>query len=96
VLAPWYLFMSVPGFTGRPAFAGHPQWQPHGHVAIDSAFFAPGGGAASGATRRAILRATQATFVLVDCGASTRLAADIAPIARPIGRFGCVTVYERN
>ena len=96
VLAPWYLSMSVPGFTGRPAYAGHPQWQPHVHVAIDTAFFTPGVGAASGASRRAILLQTQARFVLADCGAPARLAADIAPLARPVGRFGCVTVYERN
>ena len=96
VLTPWYLSMSVPGFTGRPAYAGHPQWQPHANVAIDTAFFTPGVGAASGASRRAILLQTQARFVLADCGAPARLAADIAPLARPVGRFGCVTVYERN
>jgi hypothetical protein len=43
--------------------------------------------------RRAILRRTGASFVLVDCGAPGALVQAIAPIARPVRRFGCVTVY---
>jgi hypothetical protein len=96
VLTPWYLSMSVPGFTGRSAYAGHQNWQPNTHVAIDASFFSPTLNDPTGAFRRRILRETQAKFVLADCGAPIRLAADIAPIARPIGRFGCVTVYERR
>ena len=95
VLAPWLLSMSVPGFTGREVFAGHQMWQPPGNVAIADAFFSPTLRDPTGAFRRAILERSKATFVLADCSAPVSLARAIAPIARPVGRFGCVTVYRR-
>jgi hypothetical protein len=94
VLAPWLLSMSVPAFTGREAFAGHPNWQPQVNMSIAARFFDPALTDPGGALRRALLRQTKATFVLADCGAPASLTSDIAPIARAVKRFGCVTVYE--
>ncbi len=95
VLAPWLLSMSVPGFTDRPVFAGHLQWEPPGNLALDNVFFSavPPGGAA---TRRAILERSRAQFVIADCTAPAGLGSDIAPLARAVARFGCVTVYARG
>ena len=47
-----------------------------------------------GAFRQALVRQSNAAFVLSDCGAPAALTADIAPVARPVKRFGCVVVYE--
>jgi hypothetical protein len=96
VLAPWLLSLSVPGVTGRHVYAGHTQWQPASHVALDSVFFTTGPQAPSGATRRSILLASGATFVVADCDAPPELRTEIAPLARPVRAFGCVTVYERR
>ncbi len=95
VVAPWLVAMSVPQFTDRQVFAGHQWWGPPSNLALENEFFAsslPEPGAA--ATRRAILRRSHAAFVLADCDAPTTLRADLAPLARPVRRFGCVTVYE--
>jgi hypothetical protein len=93
VLAPWLLSMSIPGFTGRPVFAGHPQWQPHANVGITSTFFDPGVPDPTGALHRAILTRSGAVFVVADCHESGWLTRDLAPLARPVKRFGCETVY---
>jgi hypothetical protein len=94
VLAPWLLSMSVPGLTGRQAFAGHGMWQPSANVTEATAFFSPSINDPTGAFRRAILRHTRVRFVLADCSAPASLARAIAPIASLVVRFGCVTVYE--
>lgn len=96
VLATWYTSLPIPGFTGRSVFVGHLQWEPRANLALDQAFFAPGGGASAAVLRRAILVRSRAVFVLADCGAPATLARDIAPLAQPVARFGCVTVYERG
>jgi hypothetical protein len=96
VLAPWLLSMSVPGLTGREAFAGHLQWQPHSHVPMAEAFFNPLLNDPRGSFRRSILEQSKATFVVADCGTPAALGAAIAPIAHVAKRFGCVTVYERG
>lgn len=94
VLAPWLLSMSVPGLTGRQVYAGHPQWQPAAHVTADGAFYDPALRDPNGALRRAILKQSKARFVIADCGAPAALGAAVAPVARAIRRFGCVTLYE--
>ncbi len=93
VLAPWLLSLSVPGFTGRQAFAGHQMWQPAANAAIASVFFSSTIRDPTGAFRRAILRRSGAQFVLADCSAPASLAGALAPVARVAARFGCVTVY---
>jgi hypothetical protein len=95
VLAPWLVAMSVPQFTDRQVFAGHQWWGPPSNLTLENEFFAsslrePG----AAATRRAILRRSRAAFVLADCDAPSTLRADLAPLARPVRRFGCVTIYE--
>jgi hypothetical protein len=92
VLAPWFLSLSVPEFTGRQAYAGHQMWQPPSNVTATDVFFSPN--LNSAAIRRRILLQSRATFVLADCVAPRRLAADLAPVAHVAKRFGCVTVYE--
>jgi hypothetical protein len=93
VLAPWLLSMSIPGLTGRPVYAGHQQWQPPSHVTTDGVFFSPSLADPTGRLRRAILRASGARFVLVDCGAPASLRRSLAPVATLVRRFGCETVY---
>lgn len=95
VLAPWLLSMSVPGFTDRPVYAGHLQWEPRGVLNQDFAFFGSALKDPSGATRRAILAASKARFVLAPCGMPS-LAGALAPVARRVAQFGCVAVYETN
>jgi hypothetical protein len=96
VLAPWFLSMSVPAFTGREAYAGHFMWQPPANASVATLFFSPTLSDPSGAMRRSILRKTGARFIIADCGAPPSLATAIAPIARAVKRFGCVTVYETS
>ncbi|MDQ6605377.1 MAG: hypothetical protein M3Z06_02380, partial [Actinomycetota bacterium] len=96
VLAPPLLSMSVPAFTGRRTYAGHGQWQPAVNVALTNSFFDPGLGDPTGAFRRAILSRSGVRFVVADCNAPGALNRAIAPIARPVKRFGCVTVYETS
>ncbi len=93
VLAPWLLSMSIPGLTGREVYAGHANWQPPSHLSMTNRFFNPALHDPGGALRQALLKETNATFVIADCGAPATLAHDIAPIARLVKRFGCVTVY---
>jgi hypothetical protein len=93
VLAPWFLSMSVPDLTGRHAYAGHLMWQPGSQVNAASQFFSPTFVDPTGAKRRAILRTSGAAYVVADCGTPAALGRAIAPIARPVGRFGCVTIY---
>jgi hypothetical protein len=94
VLSSWLLSFSVPEFTGRQTFAGHLQWQPKANLALDGTFFDPGLKDPHGVLRRAILARSRASFVLANCGSPVTLAADLAPVARAVRRFGCVTVYE--
>ncbi len=94
VLAPWFLSMSVPALTGRAAYAGHIMWQPPSRILAANLFFSPDLNDPTGAQRRAILRASKVAYVIADCGSPPALGTAIAPIATPVGRFGCVTVYE--
>lgn len=96
VLAPQYLSMSVPGLTGLPTYAGHVMWQPSSNGETAAIFFAPSLRDPTGAIRRGILRRSRAIFVLAECGTPAALGSAITPLVRPAGRFGCVTVYERQ
>jgi hypothetical protein len=60
---------------------------------LDGAFFNPATRDPTGALHRAILRNSKAAFVVADCASVPSLGRDLAPIARPVRRFGCVTVY---
>jgi hypothetical protein len=91
VLAPWFLSLSVPGLTGHTAFAGHPMWQPPGNPYTASVFFSSG--VKQGAIRRQILHSSGARYVIADCDSPSQLGAQIAPVARLVRRFGCVSVY---
>jgi hypothetical protein len=93
VLAPWPLSLSVPEFTGRQTYAGHPMWEPRAHIALAGAFFDSKTRDPSGALHRALLRQSKATFVVAGCEAPAKLTSDIAPLADPVRRFGCVRVY---
>jgi hypothetical protein len=55
-------------------------------------FFSPG--LRNGAVRRSILKQSRASFVVADCGAPTQLRTQLAPLARLVKQFGCVSVYE--
>jgi hypothetical protein len=94
VLAPSLLSMSVAPLTGRQVYAGHQNWQAGSSAEVAARFFDPALNDPSGASRRSLLKATRATYVIADCGAPASLAAAISPVARPVKRFGCLTVYE--
>jgi hypothetical protein len=96
VLAPGALSMSVPGLTGHPAYAGHFMWQPPANGSIASVFFDPALNDPSGKLRLSILRRTRVTYLIADCGSPATLGAAIAPLARALKRFGCVTVYATS
>jgi hypothetical protein len=90
VLAPQLLSIAIPGFTGRPVFVGHGQWEPPLNVALGTTFY----GAASAAQRRSIVRASGARFVIGDCHATPTLGRQLSGLVVPVWRRGCVTVYE--
>ena len=69
-------------------------WQPHSHEYATLIFFDPGLTDPKGAFRRSILRRAKATFLITDCSTAPTFASDIDPVARPVTRFGCVTVYN--
>jgi hypothetical protein len=91
VFAPPLLSVSVPAFTGREVFVGHLQWEPPVNSVQANMFYAQ---ASSGALRRDILRRSGARFLLAPCGSPAGLAGQLAPVARPVWRRGCVTVYQ--
>jgi hypothetical protein len=93
VLAPPALSMSVPPLTGRPVFDGDPEWRLPTSDRLDTTFYAATLHDPTGVIRRRILRGSGATFVVAECG-PPGLARAIAPLALPVRRFGCVTVYE--
>jgi hypothetical protein len=95
VLAPQYLSMSIPEFTGRRVFAGHQMWEPSENLSEAASFFDPALKDPTGALRRTIFRRSGATFVIGDC-APRALGAALARVAPVVKRFGCVTVYERS
>jgi hypothetical protein len=94
VLAPWLLSLSIPGLTGHEVYAGHLDWEPRGNVPADIAFFDSATRDPTGALHRAILRNSKATLVVVDCTSGPSIGRDIAPLARRVKRFGCLSVYE--
>jgi hypothetical protein len=96
VLAPWLLSMAIPGYTGRPVFVGHLQWEPHANLPLSQTFFGPQTGPGMARLRQAILVRSRAVFVLANCQHARTLTSDIASLARIVARYGCVTVYERR
>jgi hypothetical protein len=96
VLAPGGLSLSVPGFTGHPAYSGHFMWQPAVNGSLTNSFFDPALRDPTGARRRAILSRSGVRYVIADCGAPASLARALAPVAHPVRRFGCLTVYARS
>jgi hypothetical protein len=94
VLAPWFLSLSVPEFTGRQAYAGHLMWQPPANVTAAGYFFSSTLVDPTGKLRRRILRQSRAAFVVADCGSPAAIARALAPVAHVAKQFGCLTVYE--
>ena len=90
VLAPLGPSMSIPGLTGRRVYDGHLMWQPSSHGERAAEFFAPGTGPGA---RRALLSGSGIRFVVAGCGTPLS-AAQLAPLARPVKRLGCATVFE--
>lgn len=94
VLAPVTLSMSVPAMTGRPVYAGHFMWQPVANDVTAGTFFSPTLRDPTGRLRQSILRRSSARYVIADCAAPPAVRKAIAAVARPVARFGCVTVYD--
>jgi hypothetical protein len=90
VLAPEYLGMAVPSWTGRRTWVGHHAWTPdyQRRRAEAEALF---GGALAPPDARRLVAAIRPAFLLADCGhrADLSVALGVAP-----RRFGCATVYE--
>jgi hypothetical protein len=96
VLAPQFMSMSVPGLTGHPTYNGHVMWQPSANGVLAAQFFDPRVSDPTGTVRREILVRSRATYFIAQCGAAAQLPSAIAPLASPVRRFGCVTVYRRR
>jgi hypothetical protein len=92
VLATAPLELSVPAFTGHPAYNGHFMWETSSQTGASSAFYAP---ATSIAQRRAILRASGVEFLILDCRLSPALRQAATPLMKTVGWFGCTTVLRR-
>jgi hypothetical protein len=89
VLAPEYIGMAVPAWTGRRTWVGHHAWTPHYQQRRDQAeaLFT---GRLEPEQARSLVAAIGPTYLLADC----RHRADLsAALGVPSHRFGCATVY---
>jgi hypothetical protein len=83
---------SVPAFTGRATWVGHPSWTPGFQTRADEAQRFVQAQLTQAEVER-ILREARPAFVLAGCGSSPALAA-LLPASTTPHHFGCATVYE--
>jgi len=77
----------IPSATGRRSWVGHPSWTPDYGARVRAAE-----ALLDGRGEAAVVRASGARFVLVDCG--RRGTAAVAAIAAESRRFGCASVHR--
>jgi hypothetical protein len=92
VLTRFYLGMVVPAQTGRQTYAGNCYWSEPNCRARSVAAEELLAGELSPAQAIGLVRHTGARYVLGDCRAAD-IAAELAPIAAAVHRFGCASVY---
>jgi len=89
VLAPEYIGMAVPAWTGRRTWVGHHAWTPHSQRRRDEAEALFTGRLEPG-TARSLVAAIGPAYLLADCRHRVDLSAALGVPAR---HFGCATVY---
>src|SRR5258708_4101876 len=94
VLAPYYLGKSVPAFTGRNTWIGHPTLTPDFYTRRLSQANAIFAGRLSSRAAQSMVRATGAAYVLIGCDSPSAVANDLRELASSIRRFGCISVME--
>ncbi len=93
VLAPVYTGIAVPAYTGRETWIGAGSWTPDQPRRVEAAesLFA---GRLDAAGAEALVRRSNARFVLSDCHGRADIAGLLTGIADPPRRFGCATVWR--
>ena len=93
MLAPVYLGIAVPAYTGRETWIGAGSWTPDqpGRAEAAEALFA---GRLDAAGAEALVRRSGARFVLGDCHGRADIGALLAGFTDPPRRFGCATVWS--
>jgi len=93
VLAPVYMGLLVPAYTGRETWIGAGSWTPDFSARQTQAedLFA---GRLSPAGARALVRGTRARFLLSDCHGRADIARTVAGFTDPPRRYGCATVWR--
>ncbi len=90
VLAPEYIGMAVPAWTGRRTWVGHHAWTPDYQRRREQADALFNGGLNPGQAR-SLVAAIRPAYLLADCRNRVDLSAELGVPAR---RFGCATVYR--
>ena len=90
MLAPEYIGMAVPAWTGRRTWVGHHAWTPDYQRRREQADALFNGGLDPGQAR--MVAAIGPAYLLADCRNRVDLSAELGVPAR---RFGCATVYRR-
>jgi hypothetical protein len=93
VLAPVYMGLLVPAYTGRETWIGAGSWTPDFTARQRHAedLFA---GRLSPARARALVRRSHARFLLSDCHGRAEIAPTVAAFTDPPKRYGCATVWR--
>ena len=93
VLAPVYLGIAVPAYTGRETWVGAGSWTPDqpGRAADAEALFA---GRLDAEQAAALVRRSGARYVLSDCHGRADIARVLEGVAGAPRRFGCAAVWE--
>ncbi|MFL5856149.1 MAG: hypothetical protein ACJ77L_05290 [Solirubrobacteraceae bacterium] len=93
VLAPVYMGLLVPAYTGRETWIGAGSWTPDFTARQRQAedLFA---GRLSPARARALVRRSHARFLLSDCHGRADIAPTVAAFTDPPKRYGCATVWR--
>jgi hypothetical protein len=93
VLAPVYTGIAVPAYTGRETWIGAGSWTPDQPRRVEEAE-ALFGGRLDAAGAEALVRRSNARFVLSDCHGRADIAGLLTGFADPPRRFGCATVWR--
>jgi hypothetical protein len=93
VLAPLYIGSTVPAFTGRATWVGHPSWTPAFAARADEAerLFS---GQLSAPEAQALVARSGARLLLSDCRHPANLLPTLAALGVRQRTFGCARVYE--
>jgi hypothetical protein len=93
VLAPRYMGLLLPAYTGRETWIGAGSWTPDfdRRAELTEDLFA---GRMARPEAEALVRRSRARFLLSDCHGRARIDGLVVGVAGPPRRFGCATVYR--